>query len=571
MEERINANFSREMKNLSLKNSEQNFSKRHNRWVNKKIDERRQNIIDNLNTSDSDINIPDNSINITDINQCLNFFNQSVDNNNLVKDKNKTKSVLKILRRELCKDDFINADILNVILSNQMLCKSIAELLFDFKNSEIQLEILWILNNLCIYCYKFNFQSQFFEIHQLLIKFMHSESNFSNMGVRSLILQKFFSLIGNLILYEENVLNIYLSNNILIYLMKNLNSSVRSLRSVCLWTINNIIKAVNKCVNSISIDDSNNNNNCSIINTITNTNSLINQTLYNNKDFVYYIKFLFSRIEPYKNFDESYEFLYLLSYSSNSEMTMSTLLSNEDYLQKLLNLAVIDKLHQPAIRVLGNLISILISGNISSSLNILISNEKSFICFIQNYINLNNKYLLTSQNDYYLFNDIIWFLNNLSCIDVKLVENNFYSHLITLLEAFTQYGGSNSQGKMFLSYLDTKEIVKNILITLYRINSQNDIGVSESKVISILISNIGYFNYDLVLRYIVIDFIMFHVGWIINNLNNDEGSKVKIDEEVLNKIESARVGQCDFSEDDYTFITTRIMMVLESINFKANC
>lgn len=485
---------------IALQESVNNHIKNHDEWLQQAIYDKRNSSAffqkhDQENSeelSSSCVSESPSIINIDQIKASALFLrtDQSVDKNN-------TKRHLKLLRKELSKPN-ISPEILSSLIENNEFFSVLVNFLFDFKNSEIQLEALWILNNLCIYYYQFQQKEKLYEIHNFLTKFMISENNFSNVGIKNLILEKFFSLIGNLILYDENVYFHYINNHLLQYLVKNLNSSVRSLRTICLWTINNIINATNclgmKRNNQISniTDDTN----------IISTNKIMKSTLFYNESMAYYYKFVFSRLDYNKNFDESYEFLWLIYYlvNENSELgfnilfNMNSIPNDNDNFNKLLKFVVVDRLSQPIIRIIGTLITEDFVLNVEIKRKIVeavLDNTE-----IGMLLNSTIKYCTINTDKVGFVNDVVWFINSLAFYDpIKTCQ---------LFKASLEYLANPDITVMIQFPLET---VRNLLTAIYLCYSAEGLNDIKESVISLVLNNTEQLSCDLRLRYIILDFL----------------------------------------------------------------
>ena len=133
-------------------------------------------------------------------------------------------------------------------------------------------------------------QIHFFTIGEILMQFFQMEKQFSNNGVKNLIYEKVFCLIGNLVFIDEKTLTFYLQNNILVYLFQNMNSSVSSLRCVCLCTLNKILTSISKNHN---------------------LNNYI--SIYIDKNAISYYKFILTRVDGKNHLEEVYEFYTLIN------------------------------------------------------------------------------------------------------------------------------------------------------------------------------------------------------------------------------------------------------------------
>jgi len=327
---------------------------------------------------------------------------------------------------------------------------------------------------------------------------------------------------------------------------------VRSLRTICLWTINNIIGAVNN-----SNDEK-----------ISSTRILIINNLFDNKQLGYYIKFLFSRIDPSKNFDECYEFFYLLNYINIQNINLIFLKDghvNHENIHKLFYILLIDKLHQPTIRIFGNLLAFS-SSPICQVLANKFFEDKNLINFIHNFIqNFIKKIENKDFSDFYLIKDILWLINNLSSISSTKVENYFKTCLMILLDKIC-----TSVNIFPLSILDQNnnilnELIKNILITFYKIHSRNNFMMLNNedcqinnKLFNFVIENRTYLSFDLTLRYIVIDIIACYIKNTTKYLSQDIIG-------IFDKIEVISKNNLFINENDFKIITDELVK-FRSIN-----
>ena len=96
---------------------------------------------------------------------------------------------MKTFRKEISKIA-INSEILNSLFN----CKSdffhnLALFIFDFKNSEIQLESLWILNNISTLGNDL-ISKELLNLNEYLLKFIKEEINIMNSGAKNMVLEK---------------------------------------------------------------------------------------------------------------------------------------------------------------------------------------------------------------------------------------------------------------------------------------------------------------------------------------------------------------------------------------------
>ena len=107
----------------------------------------------------------------------------------MIEDKNKTKHYLKVFRREITKIS-ISTDVINSLIHNKKEFFEVLSLnLFDFKNSEIQLESLWIMNNLSTMQNE-SIRNELINISTYLIQFLNEGKNINNSGAKNMVLEK---------------------------------------------------------------------------------------------------------------------------------------------------------------------------------------------------------------------------------------------------------------------------------------------------------------------------------------------------------------------------------------------
>jgi hypothetical protein len=493
MEERIKNKFNRDLYSGNRKEVFSFSQNKHKGWVEEKINAKRKHLEEDEEIMKVDCDM--NRLNIDVVQSALVYINMKN-----YGDKNLLKSHLKALRRELSKVNITKELLLQIFRGGNFLI-SLINFLFDFKNSEVQLETLWILNNLCIHCQEVGFKEYFFQIHSFLTDFMLlSEKNFSNNGVKNLILEKFFSLIGNLILNDENVFHHYLSFNILYFLISNLNSSVRSFRAICLWTLNNILTDEHYYSNNYIAKSEEN-------------KKIIFENIANNKTTLSYLKNLFVRLDPCKNFEESYEFLWFLNYFvkfSFSDFCVFLFTNTNEKITEtknfkiLINLLFVDKLQEPVIRILGNLL--VHDGDYvsqyKSDIALALLRNNDFVYFISN--------ILKNLEFEYIVRDALWLIKNLLFYDGAAVVNTFFSSVGKRLLSITNYNNND-------------EILKNSLIIIYhyyQINGYQDL-LSNIPLLG-LIFNI--FEYDVVRNDICIRLILLELAVNASKLKGNNGS-----------------------------------------------
>jgi len=247
---------------------------------------------ENINDNNNDIVFNSNtSLLISEIN-----FDEDVLTNNKL-DFSKLKQILKTLRKET-----LNNYNIQCYLINKGIISFLVNHLQNAENSEVQLDIICVLNNLTPSYKTFQNQSnhsnQFNRIHDSLMMYLKKEN--STLGGKNIILEKLISLIGNMIKQDINILKYYIQNNFLDFLILQLNSTIKSLRTITIWVLNSILEISNK-------------------NFTEEENFSLYQRLCENDRLLYYIKFIFNRIDSDKSLEECYEFIWLLENLSKTQ------------------------------------------------------------------------------------------------------------------------------------------------------------------------------------------------------------------------------------------------------------
>ena len=281
-------NYKHDLQKEKKMEIEEEFNKRHQIYTSERINKKRNLNDYSLKEKDNEDTQMQNSI--TDLNIIFESLQNLFFSNN-INDKNYILNQMKKLRKELSKNSASENDIINIIKKYPNLIGALSNYLLDFKNSELQFETIWVLNNLSIYSFNYHLDFQFNQINQFLIQILKDEKKFSNFGTRNLIFEKVFKFIGKLMFMNDITFNYFIQNNIINILFNCLNSSIRSLRIVCLWNLNQIFTKLieNNYENEIKI--------------------------FNQKDSLLSYKFILSRIELNQNnsFDEIFEIYWLLN------------------------------------------------------------------------------------------------------------------------------------------------------------------------------------------------------------------------------------------------------------------
>jgi len=433
----------------------------------KKINKKKNSSMDFDNSTFN--NQTDKNLIIDSLKFLLNYNNQ--------KNKPLIINQLKILRKEFCKN--ISEDIVKEIFKIfPNLIGGFNEFLFDFKNSEIQFESIWILNNLSVYLFNLKDESKFYNISNMLINLLKNENNFTNSGVRNLIFEKVFKFMRNLIFLNDNTLKFFLENNILNYLFECLSSSVKSLRIVCLATLNKIL------IKILKMDDE--------------TEKKKYLSFYFSKNSLYNYKFILNRIEGKFNklniFDEIYEIYWLINELLKIDNSIIHFLffseQNNIILEKfnnLLSITLVEKIFQPCLRLINNIIVLCNDQNLKENLINILFNKEIILT------NLNNILINKEFNDDSILKDILLLIFNLSCFKPKEIKEIFFNNIINL-----------TLNKNFNNDL---EILKILIYIYYRIYvfDNHKFNINDKNIINIFYSYFQFNQMDFGINLMLLD------------------------------------------------------------------
>jgi len=489
-------NFKHDLQKEKKMEIEEEYNKRHQIYTSERINRKR-----NLNEyslkekEDNEDTQMKNSI--TDLNIIFQSLQNLIPSNNKI-DKNYILNQMKKLRKELSKNSASENDIINIIKKYPNLIGALSNYLLDFKNSELQFETIWVLNNLSIYSFNYHLDFQFNQINQFLIQILKDEKKFSNFGTRNLIFEKVFKFIGKLMFMNDITFNYFIQNNIINILFNCLNSSIRSLRIVCLWNLNQIFTKLieNNYENEIKI--------------------------FNQKDSLLSYKFILSRIELNQNnsFDEIFEIYWLLNelFKKFPDSVNYIFFFDKDILYKfnhILSFTLIEKLSQPCIRLLSNLIvlnnNIILRDNFINS----VFSRKDLIQYIQ--VILNSDF---GKYDISIIKDILLLIFNLFSYSPKITGSFFYENIMKMINNYNNN----------LKFNDN-EISKLLLIIYYQIFNENNnviLQYEEQIIIPFILNNYQNHYNDLNYLLIILDILYFYIKGKGKNLGNQSEYLIKV-------------------------------------------
>ena len=500
-------NINQDLQKIKKMEIEEEYNKRHQQFISERINNQRNlnlfSISDNKNENNEDIQMNNSIVDINLINETLQ--NLLYLNNKL--DKNYILTQLKTLRKELSKNSISKNDINNILNKFPNIIGGLSNYALDFKNSEIQFETIWVLNNLSIFCYNFNLNFQFNHINQLLIQILKLEKNFTQSGTRNLIFEKVFQFMGKLMFMNDICFNYFIDNDIINILFNSLNSSVRSLRIICLWNLNQIF--------SVLLEKNY-------------ENKLI---LFNQKDSLLSYKFILSRIELTNSincFDEIFEIYWLLNeiFKKFPDSINYIFFTQKDILSKfnnILSYSLIENLSQPCIRLISNLIAL--NGNMilrENFINCLFS-KKDLIQYIQLILSSDlGKY------DISLTKDILLLLYNLFYFSPKFASSLFYEQILKMISNYNNLK------------LKDKDILKLLFLIYYRIfiEKNNFIGnIDEQYIIPLLINNFQDIFNEYFYLLIILDLLYYYIIEKGKNIGEQANYIFKMIKEQNEKVE----------------------------------
>lgn len=374
----------------------------------------------------------------------------------------KILELLKNVRKELSKVNISSMDFQNILNSKT---QEFIELLINpFKDTNypfIQLESLWIINNL-IYIMgihginAFNLEKIAINLSFLLI---NKYKNIQNEGVRNTLMEKAFRIYGNIICINNNVIDVLNNNQIIPLIIDSLNTSISPFRTCCLWLLNKILLVLER------------------------TNKLkISLNYFISKAAIFNYKFIMTRLENQKSFDEMGELFWLfnellkfdtsfifpiffidkpgmnMAIESNNN-SITNYFSNNDYNNYGIPIKnfiiVIDnsltmKMFQTSFRLISNLITICPDENLLTKFIEIIFERKNVIIFLNDVLNSPmNKY------DISLVKDVLLLIFNLICISFTKSCVHFKKGIVNLISD--------------RDYQNDNEIMKLLFLTYYRI------------------------------------------------------------------------------------------------------
>lgn len=420
--------------------------------------------------------------------------------------KNKLLKNLKKIRIFLNKESIPEKDILQNNVQS-----FIESLIGSFnQNSDyfIQLESLWIINNLIYFMSKYNENAiDTNKIANLLMEYLIIILK-GNEKVKYSILEIIYRIFGNLIHINNNIIGILIKNNVISFIVEQLNNPVLSFRITCLWLLNKLLIILGRI------------NSTDNINILLSRNAILNY------------KFILSRIKNNVIFDEISEFYWLITelakynpkilipifFSQNIQYNISSESANIEYPVKIfsfiLDNSLTNKLSQISIRLISDLLAVCDSEIKNENLlTKFIENffeKKSIILYINDVLNSpKNKY------DISLVKDVILLIFNLLCIAPIKASIFFKKGIVNLISD--------------RDYHTNVEMMKLLFLTFYRILISNSFSFepNDEKVIKTCLVIIKRFKDDKEVLILFIDILYCYL----------KASRTQIENEIENAMQ----------------------------------
>ena len=440
------------------------------------------------------------------LNKLYNLSSFNKNKNEISSLKNTLLQYLKEIRKELSRENISLNDAKNIFNENTQ--RFIESLFNDIFDSYMQIECLWIINNLMFLIAKYNI---FFDVKNIsitIIKYLiNINKNQKNDGVKYTLEEKILRILGNLIYINNNIIELLINNQIFPFIINSLNSPVPSFRITCLWLINKILLILKK----INATD--------YIKIFTEKNAILNY------------KFILTRLQNQRSFEEIGELFWifneLVKYDSfilvpiffiDSKINNSDLacLNNDLVLKKfefVLDNCLTFKMIQTSFRLISNLLIVCFKDIKNEDLLYKLI-ERLFIK--QNILNFINDILNSPKNKYdiSLVKDILLLIFNLICISQVKSIALFRNGIINII--------NNKE------YQNDNEIMKILFFIYYRIMAGNSFFFepNDEKVIMTCLYVMERFKDDSNILIIFIDILYFYL----------KASHIKVGDNVENEI-----------------------------------
>ena len=408
------------------------------------------------------------------------------------------------IRKELSKENLPNKEIKNILEHDiQNFVDILLEIIENISDDYLDLEILWILNNIIFFSSKFNI------INLDTIKITNQISKFYLKVIKSpndfkfSLLEKMHRIFGNLLFINNKSIYSLINNNIIVNIIESLIKPVSAFRLACLWLLNKILIAL-KANNDI--------------------NNYIN--LFINKFAIYNYNSIFVRLKNLE-LDEISEIFWLLcelcKYDSDilvqiffngyqNYKNYYNIIKNFEF---VLNNCMTNKLSQISFRLISNLLVISFSE---------INNEYLTTKFIENFFEKKNSVILyindvlnspINKYDISLVKDVLLLIFNLVCISAIKTGIYFKKGIVNLISD--------------RDYHTNNDILKLLFIIFYKIIYCNSFNFesNDEKVIKACLMTMKNFKNDENILILFIDIFFFYL----------KATNTPIDEELKNELD----------------------------------
>ena len=401
------------------------------------------------------------------------------------------------VRKEISRDNLPLNKIKNILEHDiQLFIELLIELLENISDDNLELEILWILNNLIYFAAKYNDISlDSIKISNQIAKYYLTKVNNENEFKYSLF-EKIYRIFGNLLFINNKSIYSLINNNIISNIIECLIRPVASFRLASLWILNKILIA-------LKVNEE--------------INNYIN--LFIDKYAIYNYNFIFERINNI-SLDEISEFFWFLCELSKYDSTVlipiffnghndfqkyEKILQNFEF---ILNNSMTIKLSQISFRLISNLL-VVCNNDLKNEylLTKFIENffeKKSVILYINDILNSPvNKY------DTSLVKDALLLIFNLICISAIKTSIYFKKGIVNLISD--------------RDYQVNKDIMKLLFIIFYQILIANIFSFesNDEKVIKACLILIKNFKNDENILIIFIDILYLYLKSTNTHVDNE--------------------------------------------------
>ena len=401
------------------------------------------------------------------------------------------------VRKEISRENLPLNKIKNILEHDiQIFIELLIELLENISDDNLELEILWILNNLIYFAAKYNDISlDSIKISNQIAKYYLTKVNNENEFKYSLF-EKIYRIFGNLLFINNKSIYSLINNNIISNIIECLIRPVASFRLASLWILNKILIA-------LKVNEE--------------INNYIN--LFIDKYAIYNYNFIFERINNI-SLDEISEFFWFLCELSKYDSTVlipiffnghndfqkyEKILQNFEF---ILNNSMTIKLSQISFRLISNLL-VVCNNDLKNEylLTKFIENffeKKSVILYINDILNSPvNKY------DTSLVKDVLLLIFNLICISAIKTSIYFKKGIVNLISD--------------RDYQVNKDIMKLLFIIFYQILIANIFSFesNDEKVIKACLILIKNFKNDENILIIFIDILYLYLKSTNTHVDNE--------------------------------------------------